>query len=100
MRAPQISLLSGVFLVGLSVTALLTVLNGYREPPQPRPADEGTGAHIFQLSIAALVPMTILFVVTADWSRPLRTAVPLAFAVAATVLAFVALYYLEHGRTV
>ena len=98
MGAQRINSISGTILTALSLTALLDVLLlGYTRPPLP---DEGMGAHIFQLSIAALVPMTILFVVTADWSRPLRTAVPLAFAVAATVLAFVALYYLEHVRAV
>jgi hypothetical protein len=98
MRVQQINRISAVFLVILSVTALLTVLNGYREPPQALPADEGTGAHIFQLSIAALVPMTVLFLATADRRQPWRSAQLLAFPVVATVLAFGALYYLEHLR--
>jgi hypothetical protein len=85
--------LSGVGLVLLSFTALLVVVWGYTQPPLP---DEGTGAHIFQLSVAALVPVTIVFLTTADWSQPRRAAWPLAVAAAATVLAFGALYYLEH----
>jgi hypothetical protein len=79
----------------LSVVAMLTVLTGYLQPPQ---ADEGAGAHIFQLSIAALAPTILVFLATADWKRPLRGARPLAFAAAALVLAFGALYYLEHYR--
>ena len=93
MRTQQLNRLSGVGLVLLSLTALVVVLWGYAQPPL---ADEGTGAHIFQLSIVALVPMTVVFVTTADWSRPSRTLWPLAIAVAASVLAFAALYYLEH----
>jgi hypothetical protein len=48
------------------------------------------------LSIVALVPTTLLFLTTADWSQPRRSARPLAVAAAATVLAFAALYVLEH----
>ena len=55
MHAQRINLISLIGLFVLSLTALLDVLLlGYTQPPQ---ADEGTGAHIFQLSIVALVPM-------------------------------------------
>ena len=37
------------------------------QPPGREP-DEGTGAHIFQLSIAAMVPATLVFLATADWA--------------------------------
>ncbi len=103
MAAQRINRVSGIVLIVLSLTALLTVLSGYRvsftpfsiytQPPQP---DEGTQAHIFQLSILALAPVILLFLATADWTRPLRSARPLAFSAAAVVLAFAALYYLEH----
>jgi len=46
----------------------------------------------------ALVPTILLFLATADWRRPLRSARPLAFSAAALVPAFGALYYLEHHR--
>jgi hypothetical protein len=95
MRGPQINRLSGKVLIVLSSIALLTVLSGYTQPPQP---DEGAGAHIFQLSIVALVPIILLFLATADWRQPLRSARPLAFPAAALVFAFGALYYLEHYR--
>ena len=93
MRTQQLNRLSGMALVLLSLTALIVVLWGYTQPPL---GDEGTGAHIFQVSIVTLVPVTLLFLATANWSRPSRTAWPLAIAVAATALAFAALYYLEH----
>jgi hypothetical protein len=95
MRGQQINRVSGRVLIILSLAALLAVLSGYAQPPQP---DEGTAAHIFQLSIVALVPMILLFFATADWTRPLRSARPLAIPAAALVLAFGALYYLEHYR--
>jgi hypothetical protein len=96
MRAQQINRFSGKVLIVLSLIALLAVLSGYTQPPQP---DEGTAAHIFQLSVVALVPTIVFFLATADWRQPLRSAArPLAIPVVALVLAFAALYYLEHYR--
>ena len=95
MRGQQIKRVSGKIVVVLSLTALLAVLSGYAQTPR---SDEGAAAHIFQLSIAALAPMILLFLATADWRQPLRSARPLAFPPAALVLAFGALYYLEHYR--
>ena len=95
MRGQQINRVSGKVLIVLSLTALLAVLSGYAQPPQ---SDEGTAAHIFQLSIVAVVPMIFLFLATADWRQPLRSTRQLAVPAAALVLAFGALYYLEHYR--
>ena len=77
----------------LSLIALLAVLSGYVQRPQ---ADEGSSAHIFQLAIVALVPTILLFLATADWSRPARNARALAIPAATLVVAFAALFYLEH----
>jgi hypothetical protein len=95
MPIQQVNRATSIAIVLLSLTALLVVLWGYTQPPLP---DEGTGAHIFQLSIVALVPMTFLFLTTADWRQPWRSARPLALTAIVTVLAFGALYYLEHFR--
>jgi hypothetical protein len=95
MRGQQINRISGVISIVLSITALLAVLSGYFQPPQP---DEGAAAHIFQLSIVALVPVILVFVATADWKQGLRSARLLAFPAAALAFAFGALYYLEHHR--
>jgi len=91
----QINRISAKVLIVLSLTALLAVLSGYAQPPQP---DEGAAAHIFQLSIVALVPMILLFLATTDWRKPFRSARLLAFPASAVLLAFGALYYLEHYR--
>jgi hypothetical protein len=94
MRGQEINRVSGIALIVLSLTALLDVLLlGYTQPPLP---DEGLGAHIFQLSIVALMPTGFLFLLTADWTQPVRTVRRLAFPAAVVVLAFAALYYLEH----
>jgi len=95
VRGQQINRVSSRILIVLSFTALLAVLSGYTQPPQP---DEGAAAHIFQLSIVALVPMILLFLATADWKLPLCSARPLALSTAFLVLAFAALYYLEHHQ--
>ncbi len=95
MRAQQINRVSSKVIIVLSLTALLAVLSGYTQPPQP---DEGSAAHIFQIAIVLLVPMILLFLATADWKQRSRSARPLAFPGVALVVAFGALYYLEHYR--
>jgi hypothetical protein len=96
MRAQQINRVSGKVIIVLALIALLAVLSGYTQPPQ---SDEGAAAHIFQLLIVAQVPMIVLFLATADWRQSLPSAArPLAIPAAALVLAFGALYYLEHCR--
>ena len=95
MRERQLNRVSGKILTVLSLTALLAVLSGYTQPSQP---DEGTAAHIFQLSIVAVAPTVALFLATTDWRQPSQSARVLALPAVALVLAFVALYYLEHYR--
>jgi len=91
----KINRVSARIILVLSITALLAVLSGYAQPPQ---ADEGAAAHIFQLSIVTLIPVFVLFLSTADWRQPSRSARFLALPGTALVLAFGALYCLEHYR--
>lgn len=93
MRREQINRFSGTLLIVLSLAALLTVLSGYFQAPQP---DEGSAAHIFQLAIAALVPAIFIFLMTAEWDGAARTVAPLAISFVLLALAFGALFYLEH----
>lgn len=95
MHGHQVSRLSGKVLIALSFVALFAVLSGFAQPLQP---DEGTSAHIFQLSCVALVPTVCLFLATVNWNGPLRIARFLALPAAALVLAFAALFYLEQYR--
>ena len=95
MHAQQINRVSARVLIVLSLTALVAVLSGFAQAPQP---DEGAAAHIFQLAIVALVPVILVFLATADWKRPLQSVRLLAIPGAALVVAFGSLYYLEHYR--
>ena len=93
MHAERINRFSGKAVLVLSLVALVTVLTGYFEPPQP---DEGALAHIFQLAIVMVVPTLLLFLLTADWKQPLRATRELRLPSIALAAAFVALYFLEH----
>ena len=95
MDGHQINRVSSRVILILSLVALFTVLIGYTQAPQP---DEGALAHIFQITIVLLVPMILLFLGTADWKQPWRSARRLALPAVALVFAFAALYYLEHYR--
>jgi hypothetical protein len=87
---------SGVVVFALSLTTLLVVLSGYLQPHQFAQPDEGAAAHVFQLSVAALAPMVVLFLATVDWRRPGRSAGVLAISGVLVCLAFGGLYYGEH----
>jgi uncharacterized YccA/Bax inhibitor family protein len=95
MDGQRINRLSTIGILVLSLTALVTVLVGYTQPPQ---SDEGALAHIFQLAIVALVPMGLFFAFTTNGKRTIGSARLLGLAAGALVLAFGALYYLEHYR--
>jgi cytochrome bd-type quinol oxidase subunit 2 len=97
-RAQKANKAAAIATLVLSLIALLTVLSGYLMPPQPPETDEGTAAHIFQLSIAALFPTIIIFLATADWKKPWPSARPLVFPAAALIIAFAVLFYSEHYR--
>jgi cytochrome bd-type quinol oxidase subunit 2 len=98
MGAQQINRASSAALILFSLTALLTVATGLIWPPPMPEPDEGTQAHIFQLSIAALLPIVIVVLCSADWRRPWRSVRPLIISAVFTMLAFAGLYYLEHVR--
>jgi len=95
VRRQQVNRASSQVLIALTLIALLAVFIGYIWPPPP---DEGAAAHIFQLSLALLVPAMLLFLGTADWKQPLRSALRLVFPAFTLIVAFAALYYLEHYR--
>ena len=95
MSQQQINRVSGKVAIVLSLIALGAVLSGYFQPPQ---RDEGSAAHIFQLSIVALFPAILLFLATADWKTPSQSTRRLAFPAATLAVAFGALYFLEHYR--
>jgi hypothetical protein len=95
VQSEQINRISSRVAIGLSGTALLAVLSGYFQPPQ---TDEGSAAHIFQLSLVMLVTTVLLLLGTTDWKQPGRTLRAIATAAVILLIAFGALYYLEHYR--
>lgn len=100
MDAQRVNRVCGLGMVGLSLLAFLLVAGGAATmllsgQPVFRQPDEGTAARIFQLSIVALVPTGVLFLATADWTRPMRAARPLVLSGIVVVLAFALLYDVE-----
>ena len=98
MNGDRINRVSSVLMFVLSLTASvvpwsLAWLRGFDQPPEQ---DEGVPAHLFQLSMALLVPVTLTYFATADWARPWpmirRVAVPSVL----VVLSVAALFYYEH----
>lgn len=92
---------STIGMIALSSAALMTVvpfvavniLAGHVAPP---PADEGTAEHLFQLAIAALIPTGLIFLATAEWTRPLGVARKLALPAALALLALCTVVYIEN----
>lgn len=80
-------------MVVLSVLAMLLVTTGYFQAPLP---DEGAAAHLFQISMLAIAAAFVVFLVTADWTQPLRRMKTLALPLVIVALAFAELYYLEN----
>jgi hypothetical protein len=94
----QVSRVVGGVLMVLSLSALALVLVGLAQPPQPPRTDEGALARLFQLTIGALVPTAILYLLTADWRHREQSARALVISGVAVILAFGALYFGENLR--
>ena len=88
MTRQNINRIGAIVPVMLSVAALLLATMAGVAGWEKGAADEGALAHIFQLLIAAQVPFVLAFLATADWSRILPAARPLAVQAVAVALAF------------
>jgi hypothetical protein len=103
MNNQTINRVIGRIVLGLSLFAMflvcgatiLTLLGRFNPSPN---GDEGTAAHLFQLTIALLLPTGLAFLVTADWRQPLQVAKRLTLPAVALVVAFMTLYFMEHLR--
>lgn len=93
MDAQFVNRISRKALLVFSLIAVLTVLTGFFQAPQP---DEGSAAHIFQLSVVAAAAAMLVFLATADWRQPLRPVGRLQVPAGILVAAIGLLYYLEH----
>ena len=103
MSQQRVHRISRHVVLGLSLFAMFLVVGAAalvsvgRFNPSPD-GDEGTAAHVFQLSIALLLPAGLTFLATADWERPGRIARRLLVPAVALAVAFATLYFMEHGR--
>ena len=103
MSQQRVNRISGHIVLGLSLFAMLlvggatvlTMLGRFNPSPD---GDEGTAAHFFQLAIVLLLPAGLTFLATANWQQPARVAKRLVVPAVALVVAFSALYYMEHIR--
>ena len=85
-----LSLFAACLTVGATV---MTKLGRFKPGP-----DEGTAAHLFQLAVALVVPAGLVYLLSADWRRPVRVAMGLVVPAIALIVAFTTLYAMEHPR--
>ena len=76
--------------IALSLFAVAIVV-GNMAAGAPRQADENAWAHLFQLAMAAQLPLLLLFLALADWRQRQRLLVLLGAQIAAAATAFIAL---------
>ena len=72
--------------IGLSILAAAVVAANVAAGV-PRQADEGVSAHLFQLAMAAQLPLLVLTLAVSDWTRPRPVLLIAAAQIAAPALA-------------
>ena len=72
--------------IGLSLFAVAIVL-GNVAAGAPRQADENSWAHLFQLAMAAQIPLILLFLAMADWRQKQRAVILLGLQIVAAAAA-------------
>jgi hypothetical protein len=88
MTRRELNRLSGIAPVGLSLLAFGLVLIVATTGWERHLPDEGTAAHLFQLTIGAEIPLILLSLGTADWKRARSVVLPLSCQLAGLLLAF------------
>ena len=100
MTTEQVNRMSGITFIAFSLVAAVLVVSAAAlaivsgRPPQPH--DEGTAAHIFQVSVVIAAFSAFVFVGTADWQQPGRATRTLVAGALLVAVAFAVLYYFEH----
>ena len=80
--------------IGMSLAGLALVLGHFAVFGAVHQADEGTAAHLFQILMAAQVPLVIFFAIKWLPRAPKQALIVLALQAAAGLLAFAAVYWL------
>jgi cytochrome bd-type quinol oxidase subunit 2 len=91
-RARSAWIYVGTIAIGLSLFAVAIVVGNVAAGAPPE-ADENTWAHLFQLAMAAQLPLLLLFLVLVDWRQRQRVILFLAAQIAAAAAAIVALLW-------
>jgi hypothetical protein len=91
-RSQLISVYAARAAIALSLFATVIVVGNVVAgvPPQP---DENAWAHLYQLAMAAQVPLLLLFIATADWKRPRPALILLIAQLCVAAAAFAALWW-------
>ncbi len=95
MNRQKINRICGVIPIVLSLLAFSLVIFAVRTGWGQGGTDEGAGAHIFQLLIAAEVPFLLAFMATADWEKLGRPARLVALQAVGLMLAFAPVAYFK-----
>ena len=101
MTTEQVNRMSGITFIAFSLVAAVLVVSAAAlaivsgRPPQPA-HDEGTAAHIFQISVVIAAFSAFVFAGTANWQHPGRAARTLLAGALLVAVAFAVLYYFEH----
>ncbi len=93
MNRQKINRICGVIPIVLSLLAFSLVVFAVRTGWGQGGTDEGAGAHIFQLLIAAEVPFLLAFMATADWEQLGRPARLMSLQAVCLVIAFAPVAY-------
>ena len=88
---------SAILPVLLSLAALTVVLGHMALVGVGREADEGTAAHLFQLFMAAQIPVMMFFAIKWLPRAPWQTFIVLALQLGFALSPLTALFFLEHA---
>ena len=92
MDSQRINRVTGFAPVAMSIAAYFLVLAAVATRWQVDQPDEGTAAHLFQLWVAAQVPIVLVYLASAAWKRPWAILRTLLIQAAAVGIAFSAVF--------
>ena len=92
MEQTRINRLSAAVPIAMSIAGYLLVLAAVAAHWQTDQTDEGAAAHLFWLLMVGQVPITLIYLATADWKRVGAIGRTLMFQALAVVIAFGAIF--------
>jgi hypothetical protein len=92
MQQQRLNRIAGMAPIAMSIIAYLLILTVVATQWERDQTDEGAGAHLFWLLVAGQVPIVLVYLASADWSRFGRIVRTLLFQALALVIAFGAVF--------